>query len=608
MVTTAAVVTCALGYLKPAVSQGGGTIALFEQQCASCHREQPSVGRAPTRASIRQRTPETILNALTTGSMATIAAGLSPEQKRAIAEYLAGRVLGSADLGDAVDMPNRCEGTRFADPMRGPRWNGWGADLGNSRYQPDPGIGAGDIPALKLKWAFGFRGGTSAYGQPTIAGGRVYVGADTGFVYSLDVETGCVHWSFRAQAGVRTAITIAKVGKDRPRHAIFFGDVKANVYSIDAESGKQIWLQHADPHPLARITGAPALAGNLLYVPVSSLEELAGGNPKYECCTFRGSIVAYNATSGTVVWKTHTIATAPKPKSKTSQGTQLWAPAGAAVWSAPTVDRRRGLLYVATGDAYTAPAAETSDAVLALALGTGRIVWSKQFTANDTFVWPCENGNFSETCPPNPGPDFDFGSSPMLRRLSNGRDIIVIGQKSGAAWAIDPGRRGAVLWQHRVGKGSWDGSLVWGSAADDNFAYFPNGDEYFGPAEAGGLAALKLTTGEQVWFTRPPPMICGSAGRPCVQAQTAAVTVIPGVVFSGTITGVIRAYQTANGNILWEYDTVRNFKTVNGVDGRGGSLVGPGPTVAGRMVFLTSGYSTIASTIPGNVLLAFGVD
>ncbi|HXI31852.1 MAG TPA: PQQ-binding-like beta-propeller repeat protein [Vicinamibacterales bacterium] len=547
---------------------------------------------------------------MTTGTMAVHARGLNDTQKRDLAVMLAGRPFAAAKSGDADAMPNRCGGdAALGNPLDGPRWNGWGADAENSRSQTAAfaALPADDVPRLAVKWAFGFPNGESAYGQPTVVGGRVYIGSDNGFVYSLDAATGCVHWSFRAQAGVRTAISIGRIADaGAERFAAYFGDLKANVYAVDAATGQQLWTRRADQHALARITGAPALWEGRLYVPVASMEELVGGHPKYPCCTFRGSLVAYNAADGTLAWKRTTIARPLARTRKTSIGTQLWGPAGAAVWSAPTIDARRHLVYIATGDAYTSPAAPESDAVIALDLASGRVAWTRQLTADDAFVWPCERDNFSETCPPTPGRDFDLGSSPILRRTSDGRDLIVVGQKSGAAWALDAGTRGAVAWQHRVGKGSWDGGIMWGGAADDTRAYFPNVDSYYGPDEAGGLAALDLATGEQAWFTRPPPRACGDS-PPCSQPQSAAVTVIPGVVFSGSTNGVMRAYRTDDGRVIWEFDTSRNFTTVNGVDAHGGSLDGPGPTVVNGMLFMTSGYATVGGRKPGNLLLAFAV-
>src|SRR4029077_14007492 len=236
-----------------------------------------------------------------------------------------------------------------------PAWSGWGVEGAEGRFQAAAAARFVGAPGAQLvmKWAFAFPNGTSAFGQPAVAGGRVFVGSDNGFVYSMDAATGCVYWSFLAQGGVRTAVTIGKSGS---RYAAYFGDVKANVYAVDAETGAQMWVKSAESHPLARVTGAPALFNGRLYVPVASFEEGSGPNPKYECCTFRGSLVAYDAATGEQAWKMYTIPEKPRPTKKNSVGTQLYGPAGAAVWSAPTIDPKRNAIYVATGDAYTSPA------------------------------------------------------------------------------------------------------------------------------------------------------------------------------------------------------------------------------------------------------------
>ena len=575
-------------------------LGVFEQRCGTCHTKPAADSRAPDRDSLRQRTPEAILDALTNGSMKVNAEGLTDRQKQLIAEFITERPLGSALSGRASSMPNRCAPKPLGDPTAGPSWNGWGVDAGNSRYQPTPGLTAEQVPKLALKWAFGFPNGTSAYGQPTIAGGRVYVGSDNGFVYALDAASGCVYWSFESSGGVRTAISIGKAG---PKYAVYFGDVKANVYAVDAETGAQLWKKSAESHPLARVTGAPALHNGRLYVPVASFEEGSGPNPKYECCTFRGSIVAYDAASGEQIWKSYTIPERPRPTTKNSIGTQLWGPAGAAIWSAPTIDPKRNAVYVATGDAYTAPAAETSDAVMAFDLRSGIPLWTHQFTPNDAFLVGCAPGR--DNCPSVIGPDFDFGNSPILRTLPSGKSVIVIGQKSGAAWAIDPDKDGALLWEHKVGAGSALGGIEWGSAADDQNGYFATADGQLGP-KAGGLAALDLSTGKEVWRTQPPAGDC--VGAACVQAQSAAISVIPGVVFSGSTTGVMRAYATGDGKVIWEYNTARPYTTVNGVAAKGGTLNGPGPVVAGAMLFMNSGYAYLGFGTAGNVLLAFGIE
>ena len=181
-------------------------ILAFTGRCAGCH--DTGKGGATDRWALNRHTPEDVLASITTGSMAQYASGLSEFEKRVVAVYVGGRPLGAVAAGDASQMKNRCESRPSFSPSPESAWNGWGHDAGNSRFQAAPGLTAGDAPKLTLKWAFGFPNGNSAYGQPTVTGGRVFVGADTGFVYSLDAATGCIYWSFRANAGVRTAVSV----------------------------------------------------------------------------------------------------------------------------------------------------------------------------------------------------------------------------------------------------------------------------------------------------------------------------------------------------------------------------------------------------------------
>ena len=413
------------------LAQGTGALFLFEQRCASCHVNPTAGSRAPTREQLQGQTPERVLNALTTGSMAPMAMDLNEAQKRAIAEYVSGRAFGTAASGQASSMKNQCPPKPLGNPLEGPGWNGWGVDAANTRFQraAAAGLTAATVPKLTLKWAFGFPEGRQAWGQPTIAGGRVYVGTDTGFVYSLDAKSGCVYWSHQAKAGVRTAITIAPVKSGSARFAAFFGDVKANVYAINPENGELLWTKNADTHVVARITGAPAYHDGRLYVPVSSIEEAVGGNPGYACCSFRGSVIAYDAGTGEQRWQAFTIAEAAVPLRKTSTGTQLWGPAGAAVWSAPTIDPERGRIYLSTSNGYTYPAANTTNSVIALDLQTGKRLWTRPLTPNDAFLIGCGPGSKSETCPQEVGPDFAIGTSPILRTLPGGRRILAVGSK-----------------------------------------------------------------------------------------------------------------------------------------------------------------------------------
>ena len=575
--------------------------AVYKAHCAVCH-DNPQT-RAPDRETLKLKSRASILASMVSGSMAPHGKDLSAAEKRAVAEWL-GAPPGTAAATPPPETALCPEGAALpADPLAGPRWIGWGADPANTRFQPpnQAGLTAAEVPRLKLKWAFGFPEAVTAYAQPAVAGGRLFVGSEKGAVYSLDAATGCAHWSYAAAAGVRTAISLGSIGK---RHALFFGDIGAKVYALDAATGERIWDTEVDSHPFARITGAPVLHDARLFVPVSSVEEVAGARPKYECCTFRGSVVALDVATGKKIWQRHMIADPPKPVKKNPQGTQLWHPAGAAIWSSPTLDVKRRLLYVGTGNAYTEPAAVTSDAIVAIDMGTGAIRWVQQITPNDAFVVGCQPGN--PNCPEEVGPDADFGSSPILRTLADGKDILVVGQKSGVAYGLDPDRKGAIVWQFRAGKGGALGGIEWGMAADETQVYVPVSDVLLKPAEAGGLFALRLADGQKVWHAPPAPLACTS-GRGCTGAQSAAITAIPGVVFSGSIDGHLRAYSTSDGRVLWDFDTAREFPTVNGVKANGGSIDAPGPVVVGGMVFTNSGYGLWRGK-PGNVLLAFEVE
>ena len=572
---------------------------VFQQTCASCHTGAPE-SRAPSAEALRARAPQAIVDSLVTGAMRPQGSRLSGAERRAVAEFLTGKVIAGDVSGASM---GRCSTSMpFADPASGPRWAGWSPAAANTRFQSadQAGLSLADIPRLTLKWAFGFPDASVAWAQPTVAGGRVFVGSQNGTVYSLDAKTGCIRWTFAASGGVRTAIAIGAPGATG-RSIVYFGDTGANAYALDADTGQRLWVQRVDEHLAARITGSPTLYEGRLYVPVASYEEGQGADPQYPCCTFRGSLVALDAASGAIVWKTYMITEPLQRRGTSSAGVPLWGPSGAGIWSAPTVDPVRRVVYVATGNAYSAPATGSSDAVVALDMTTGTIRWMRQVTSNDVYVSSCRAGNAN--CPDALGPDHDFGSPPVLARAGD-RDVIVIGQKSGLAYAMDPDRNGELLWQYRAGQGGVLGGIEWGAAVESGRAYFAVSD--ITTPQPGGLHAISLATGVRVWFTPPSSPTCGS-GRGCNGAQSAAVTAIPGAVFSGSNDGALRAYSTTTGEVLWEFDTNREFTSVNGVPARGASMIGPGAAVAGGMVYVNSGYGAFGGR-PGNVLLAFGLE
>lgn len=525
-------------------------------------------------------------------------AELTAAERQSLAAYLSG----AASVAQAESRINPCPAAAFSISPGEPSWIGWGVDLANTRFQPAKAAGLDREKAarLKLKWAFGFPSQSTALAQPVVAGGRLFVGSAAGTVYSLDAKSGCEHWNFKAPTMVRTAIAIESTGQGR--YALYFGDVKANVYALDAQTGNLLWQTQVDPHPYARVTGAPVLQNGRLFVPVSSVEEAPAGNVKYPCCTFRGSVVAIDTKTGKQLWKSYTIPDPPKATRVSAAGTQLSGPAGAAVWSAPTLDVKRKTIYVATGNSYTSPADRHTDAIIAFDMETGSMLWSQQMTPGDGWNFSCFSPN-KASCPDNPGQDLDFGSSPILKTVG-GRDLLIVGQKSGVVYALDPSQMGKIVWQARIGRGGALGGVEWGLAADDENVFAALSDQNGRtPESGGGMFALRLATGAKVWDTPAPKPAC--LGRPgCTAAQMAAVTLIPGVVFSGSMDGHLRAYETGGGKIIWDYDTLQDYETINGVKAHGGSLNAAGPTVAGGMLYVNSGYGALGG-MPGNVLLAF---
>ena len=586
---------------------------LYKRSCATCH--DSGVNRAPMRDAFQLMAPERVLAAMEGGAMTTMANGRTAVERRAIAEFLTGKSLSTPFVTTPPQSAICRAGSSTFNAGSGPQWTGWGHNSSNTRFQNAAmaGLTATDIPRLKLKWAFAFPGDLQSYGQTTVAGERVFVGSWGGKVYSLDAATGCVHWFYEAGAGVRSAVAHGRITTaGGARDTVFFGDARAFVHAVDATTGAALWKVKADDFPVARISSSPTFYNGRVYIGVASGEEAAGSVATYECCRSRGSLVALDAVTGRQVWKTYMV-DEPRPTGRNAVGAQTWAPSGASIWATPAIDTQRNAVYVTTGNSFSEPAAPMSDSFVALDLDSGKVLWHRQMTDKDAYTSACRLPD-KTNCPAN-GPDFDFGASPILVNLPNGRRALVAGQKSGIVHALDPDAGGEILWQTRVGKGGTMGGVQWGSATDGANLYVALSDigrvmvtysttTDADPNQGGGMFALRLSDGQQIWHT--PPGSC--AGRPrCSPAQSAAVSALPGIAFSGSVDGHMRAYSTTDGKVVWDFDTIRSYETVNGVPGRGGSIDGPGPSIGGGMVFMNSGYPTAGGT-PGNVLLAFSVD
>ena len=584
--------------------------AIFNSTCAACHNGGSP--KAPPLYSLRGMSPSNLLAIIDHGVMKNMAAGLSPLERRQVVEYVT-----QTDLSTYKEppAPKSCDAAHAQfDLSRPSAAVGWGYD--NRRFVPASigGLTAADLPRLKLKWAFAFPDASQARSQPVVAMGAVFVGSHNGQVFALDLATGCVRWTYSAAAEVRTTVVVERwPAGSRPRHhpRAFFGDVLGNVYAIDALTGKELWRAHPEAHRAAVITGSPTLWGQTLYVPISSLETGAAESRDYACCTFRGSVAALDVATGAKRWQAYSVLGKPVVAGKTAAGVDILAPSGAPVWGAPTVDAKRGLLYFGTGENYSSPADGNSDAVIAVDLRTGQRRWTQQMYMHDAWNNSCMYKGHPN-CPRERGLDQDIASSIMIVDLGKGREILLGGSKSGVLAAFDPDRSGAPLWQVKVGRGSLMGGIHFGMSAEGARIYVPIYDSKMTP-QAGiyddrgfpGMAMVDAQTGKIMWRGE---FFDDCRGRtPCEPGVSAATTAIPGAVIAGHIDGMLRAYDSASGKVLWQTDTTGTYPTANGEVARGGAMSGPGPAVYRGNLILNSGYG-FAFKLPGNALLVYSID
>jgi polyvinyl alcohol dehydrogenase (cytochrome) len=582
---------------------------LFEKNCGACHLElTQDDSNIPSIGLLNRLSANAIVAALTDGAMRLQGESMSESERIAVAEYLSAGKFFTPTLSFTQGMCS--DNPALLTPDLDNVWSGWGRDPGNSRFtQNTGGINASNVSQLKLKWAFGVPDVTVARSQPAIYGDRLFVGSQAGAIFSLNALTGCTYWSYQTEGGVRSAISVEKLKiEGEEKTVVLASDLRAKVYAIDAHTGELIWSRKVDQHSAAIGTASLKYHQGIIYVPLAGLPEEALANHRndYECCSFRGSITALDASTGQEIWKTYTL---PEPElvKVLPDGRELRGPAGASVWNTPSVDEKRGLLYFATGNAYAEPEAPTSNAILAVELATGKLVWYHQTLAADIWSGGCEPGLGGKKDNPGcyipVGPDFDFSASPILTKLPSGKDIIIATQKSGQGWAFDPDNEGALLWMYRWGVGAAAGG-VYGASVDEKNAYFAVADQR--TKAPGGLHAVDLKTGERAWFTPAADLLCAPAPN-CGPAQSAAVTSIPGVVFSGSMDGGLRAYNTQDGQIIWTFNANRSFDTVNGIPATGGSLDAAGPVIANGMLYVTSGNGGPFGSA-GNVILAFSLE
>ncbi len=572
----------------------------FMQTCNSCHRDTIN-SRIPARAILSTMTPRAVLAAMETGNMRIQASGLSPVQRKAIAEWVTGTPIKSTEMPKAAY-------TKFSLALNGnavPVYSGWGGDIRSTGFRNavQAGINKNNIADLKLKWAFAFPDATVMRSKPAMVGDWLLVGSQYGDLYALNKKTGKIGWHFTAGAAIRGAIVTIKKGNQL---IAYFADFSTNVYAVNVRTGKLIWKSRVGYEPQSGVTGSVSVAGGIVYVPITSAEVASAADGNYACCFSSGGLVALNATTGEEIWHHRVITEAAVESGKKKNGKPFYGPSGAPVWCSPTIDLKRGLVYIGTGENYTNPATKNSDAVQALDMKTGKLKWNFQATQGDTYNTACP---FFLNCPEKAGPDLDFCMAPILTRDKNGKEILLIGQKSGGVFCVSPDK-GKKLGEPSIGKGGTLGGIHWGMATDGKFVYATNSDQYFGLDKndtshkaSPGVYALDVNTGNLIWKTANPPC---SGKENCFPNNSAAPAVIPGIVFAGSLDGHIRGYDSKDGKIIWDFNTAIPFETANGIEGSGGAIDGPAPVISDGMLIVNSGYGMFGQ-MKGNVLLAFDI-
>lgn len=590
---------------------------LFRTACATCH-EVPET-KAPPTATLRQLPAARILMAMELGKMQPQAAGLAPQQRVDLSRWLAAEEDAKRDAWIA----ERACARETPVPVTG-RGN-WGLGRDNRREAVDVAIGRGNLDDLELQWSVALPAVTTMRSQPVVAGDTVFLGSKGAHLLALDRRSGCVRWSLATDAPVHSALTLDRTPDGVA--TLFFADELAMVYAVDATTGRLRWRERVKWFPTSIVSGPVAYHGERLYVPLSSFEVAAAGLPTHECCRSHGGIAALDATTGKALWRYDTTPHAVRT-TVTRDGTQLWGPSGAPVWNSPTVDATRGVLYFGTGQNSSSPATDTSDAIIALDLATGERRWIFQALADDAWNAACLSGGAS--CPVENGPDFDFGAAVILLRRPEG-DLLLAGQKSGEVFALDPDRKGAVVWRRRVGSGSSNGGIHHGMATDGQRVYVPVADperRIAGYVPKPGIYALDVDDGELLWshpvergcvFDPADAPLIGLAEMAQGKAQrspwpacsyyygpSAAAVVANGIVYAGALDGRLRLLDADSGQALRVIETNRPYRAGNGIDGHGGAIDVGGAIVEGNQLFVLSGYGMFGQ-MPGNMLLVYGL-
>jgi polyvinyl alcohol dehydrogenase (cytochrome) len=570
------------------------------------------------------------------------ASSLVEAERLAVVDYLVGREIVSDEWVTSMMCSAK---DRVVNLQAAATITGFGFDLRNYRQlsKSQAGLATGDFKNLELAWAIGLPKATTMRAQPAIVGNTLfYPAADASRLIALDISTDkpCIKWAYQTETPLRTSVAYGQLSSGQKVLAV--SDLDTTVHLVDAASGKRVWKQSVGLFPFSLLTGTPVIHGDRVYVPISQYEISAGANDKHECCKSHGAVTALNAVDGKVVWTAHTMEDA-KPVRDRGDGQMIYGPSGAPIWNSPLIDEKRGLLYIGTGEATSEPASPNTDAIMAFNLKDGSLKWSFQATANDIFLSGCmmmpnnptgaprtegQPANEASSrpagirkgalnCPLNSSPrDVDFGASVILGKLSNGKDVLLAGQKSSTVWALDPDT-GKVVWRRDFGDGTPLGGIHWGIAFDGQRVFAPinrpgmASKDAAGVTQKPGIHAVNVDDGSVLWSYGTDADCSGdrkSRVRGCNGSYgfSAAPAVIDGAVLAGSVDGFIRAFDTKTGELLFAYDTAKPFDTINGVPANGGAIDAASIAAANGYLFVNSGYGLFGQ-MPGNVLLAFKV-
>ncbi|HEY0960899.1 MAG TPA: PQQ-binding-like beta-propeller repeat protein [Pseudomonadales bacterium] len=600
--------TCALAQQVVTAPENTAGQQVYDSTCATCH-DNPEATKSPPLDTLKRMGPRAVSYALTNGKMKAQAAGLSPQQVDDVVSYLSA----TANVDNSWIAANTCPSERMDVDTAPVHIGQWGFDARNHRHltAEQAGLTTEQLGKLELAWVMAFPSTANMRAQPVVVGDTMYLSiVDSGQLFALDVggASPCVKWVYEHDVPLRTALGYHTYGD---RNVLLFADAAAHVLMMDAVTTEVLWNATVKVTSVSNVTAMPVLFEDKVFVPISSGELNMGAAPDYECCTSHGAVVALNADDGERLWVYHTMEDA-KPTTVSRVGTQQWGPSGAPIWTAAAVDAKRRLIYVGTGENTSAPATDTSDAILAIRMDDGSLAWKYQTTPNDIFLTGCMNDPEGPNCPPETSinKDWDFGAGLMLANRTDGSDLVIAGQKNGVVWAFNPDN-GELVWETKVGPGGAMGGVHWGMAFDGKSRLYVPNNMSTGPTADGeepGLHALDIDTGNILWSYLHKPDCSGERATNIPSCErnygmSAATLLVDGAVIQGANDGFVKIFDAQRGEPLFTFDTARPFDTVNGVEGKGGAIDNANMIAANGMLFVQSGYGLMG--VPGNVLLAF---